>query len=49
VLTHLNKTTPQNPYLNIRVDEEIIDGHNDVFNEKVMQFIRLLIGLSTED
>ena len=49
VLTHLNKTTPRNPYLNIRVDEEIIHDHNDVFNEKVMEFIRLLIGLSTND
>jgi hypothetical protein len=49
VLTHLNKTSPQNPYLNIRVDREIIDGHNDVFNEKVMEFVRLLIELSTVD
>jgi hypothetical protein len=49
VLTHLNRTVPQNPYLNIRVDKEIIDGHNDVFNEKVMKFIRLLIELSTVD
>lgn len=47
VLTHLNKTNPQNPYLNIRVDGEIITDHNDVFNEKVMEFIRLLIELST--
>ncbi|MCK9605696.1 MAG: esterase [Methylomonas sp.] len=49
VLTHLNKTNPRNPYLNIRVDESIIADHNDVFNEKVMEFIRLLIGLSTDD
>ncbi|MDD1611560.1 MAG: esterase [Methylococcaceae bacterium] len=49
VLTHLNKTNPQNPYLNIRVEEEIIADHNDVFNEKVMEFIRLLIELSTAD
>ena len=49
VLTHLNKTNPRNPYLNIRVDESIIADHNDIFNEKVMEFIRLLIGLSTED
>jgi hypothetical protein len=49
VLTHLSKTNPQNPYLNIRVDKEIITDHNDVFNEKVMEFIRLLIMLSTSD
>lgn len=49
VLTHLSKTDPRNPYLNIRVDESIIADHNDVFNEKVMEFIRLLISLSTDD
>ena len=49
VLTHLNKTAPRNPYLNIQVDKEIIKDHNDVFNDKVMEFIRLLIGLSTND
>ncbi|MGR8931627.1 MAG: esterase [Gammaproteobacteria bacterium] len=49
VLTHLNKTAPKNPYLNIRVNKEIIGDHNDVFNEKVMAFIRLLITLSTND
>lgn len=49
ILTHLNKTNPRNPYLNIRVDESIIADHNDVFNEKVMEFIRFLIGLSTDD
>ncbi|WP_446811601.1 esterase [Methylomonas sp. 2BW1-5-20] len=49
VLTHLNNTNPQNPYLNIRVAEEIIADHNDVFNENVNEFIRQLIGLSTED
>jgi hypothetical protein len=31
VLTHLNKTEPRNPYLNIRVDKELIADHNDVF------------------
>ncbi|MGH8556787.1 MAG: esterase [Methylococcales bacterium] len=49
VLTHLNKTTPRNPYLNIRVDEEIIADHNDVFGDRVMEFLRLLIALSTND
>jgi hypothetical protein len=49
LLTHLKKTHPLNPYLNIRVDPAIISDHNDVFNEKVMEFIRLLIMLSTSD
>ncbi len=49
VLTHLGKTDPLNPYLNIRVDEELIPDHNDVFGNRVMEFIRLLIELSTSE
>ncbi|MGH8558241.1 MAG: esterase, partial [Methylococcales bacterium] len=49
VLTHLNKTDPRNPYLNIRVAKEIIADHNDVFGDQTMEFIRLLITLSTSD
>jgi hypothetical protein len=49
VLKHLNKTNPQNPYLNIRVDKAIIPDHNNVLNDKVMDFIRLLVALATED
>jgi hypothetical protein len=49
VLTHLNKTQPRNPYLNIRVDRELIANHNDVFGDRVMEFLRLLIELSTTD
>lgn len=49
VLTHLDKTEPRNPYLNIRVDKELIADHNDVFGGRVMDFLRLLIELSTTD
>lgn len=49
VLTHLDKTEPRNPYLNIRVDEELIANHNDVFGDRLMEFLRLLIELSTGD
>ncbi|CAA9891637.1 Esterase/lipase/thioesterase family lipase [Candidatus Methylobacter favarea] len=49
VLTHLDKTEPRNPYLNIRVNEELIGSHNDVFGEKIMEFLRLLIVLSTSE
>ena len=49
VLTHLNKTEPRNPYLNIKVDEELIADHNDVFGGRVMDFLRLLIELSTTE
>jgi hypothetical protein len=47
VLTHLDKTEPLNPYLNIRAGKELIPGHNDVFGDKVTEFLRLLIELST--
>ncbi|MGR9114698.1 MAG: esterase [Gammaproteobacteria bacterium] len=49
ILTHLNKTLPLNPYLNIQVSKEIISGHNDVFGEDLMEFIRRLIVLSTDE
>ncbi|MDH5377399.1 MAG: esterase [Gammaproteobacteria bacterium] len=46
ILTHLGKTHPQNPFLNIYVDSQLISGHNDVFGEDIMEFIRQLIVLS---
>lgn len=49
VLTHQGNTDPRNPYLNIRVDEELISDHNDIFGSRVMDFIRLLIELSTSE
>ncbi|MGR9086065.1 MAG: esterase [Gammaproteobacteria bacterium] len=49
VLRHLGKTDPLNPYLNIRVDDELIPDHNDVFGNRVMEFIGLLIELSTPE
>jgi hypothetical protein len=49
LLTHLNKTVPRSPYLNIRVDKELMDGHNDIFRPEVGDFIDLLIQMSTTD
>lgn len=49
ILTHLNKTEPLNPYLNVQVSKEIIANHNDVFGEDLMEFIRNLIVLSTHE
>jgi len=49
VLTHLNKTEPRNPYLNIRVDKDLIADHNDVFGGRVMDFVRLLVELSATE
>jgi hypothetical protein len=49
VLTHLGRTSPLNPYLNIRVSKELIANHNDVFGDQIMEFLRLLIVLSAAD
>lgn len=49
VLKHLGKTDPRNPYLNVRVDAALIADHNDIFGSRVMEFIRLLIELSTSE
>ncbi len=49
ILTHLQKTALLNPYLNIQVSQEIMDGHNDIFGDELMRFIRMLIISSTND
>lgn len=49
LLTHLDKTTMLNPYLNIQVNKEIIADHNDIFNEQLMEFLRMLTVLSTSE
>ena len=46
-LVSLNRTTPLNPYLNIKVDEELINDHNDIWRPQVVSFIRDLIAIST--
>lgn len=49
LLTHLKKTVPRSPYLNIRVSEELMDGHNDIFRKDIREFVELLIQMSTID
>jgi hypothetical protein len=46
-LESLNRTTPLNPYLNIRVDKELINNHNDIWRPQIVAFIRDLIAIST--
>lgn len=48
-LVSLNRTALRNPYLNVRVDERLISGHNDVFRPEIMEFLRMLIVLSTSE
>jgi len=47
LLTHLKRTEPRNPFLNIKVDKALIANHNDVFGDEILEFLRLLIVLST--
>jgi hypothetical protein len=46
-LIHFGRTTPLNPYLNIQVDEALINDHNDIWRPEVVAFIRDLIVIST--
>lgn len=46
-LIHLNHTHPLNPYLNIKVDSDLIGDHNDIWGDEVVSFLRDLIVIST--
>lgn len=46
-LIHLGTTVPNNPYLNIRVDRHLIKGHNDIWHDDIVSFLRDLIMIST--
>ncbi|MDH5611859.1 MAG: lipase [Gammaproteobacteria bacterium] len=46
-LTSLKRTNPLNPYLNIKVDKELINDHNDIWRPQIVAFIRDLIAIST--
>ena len=46
-LVHLGRTHPLNPYLNIRVDAELIPDHNEIWDDRVVNFIADLIAVST--
>jgi hypothetical protein len=46
-LQHLDRTRSLNPYLNIYVDEALIAGHNEIWGDEVVSFIRDMIMIST--
>ncbi len=46
-LENKGRTTARNPYMNIQVDEELMDGHNDIWRDEIAQFVRELITVST--
>jgi hypothetical protein len=46
-LSHLNRSSPLNPYLNIYVSGELIKNHNDIWDERIQNFLQDLITIST--
>jgi hypothetical protein len=49
-LTHLGRTHPLNPYLNIYVDGSLIKNHNDIWGKEIMGFLRdmIFIGITPD-
>ena len=45
-LKHLAITSPNNPFLNIIVDKDLIDGHNDIWRDSIIHFIQCIIKLN---
>ncbi len=46
-LTHLGRTVPRNPYLNIYVDDSLIKNHNEIWGVGIQNFISDMIVIST--
>jgi hypothetical protein len=48
VLERTESSAGRNPYLNIRVDGELIRDHNDIYDPRIASFIRQLILISSQ-
>lgn len=48
VLERTETSAGRNPYLNIRVDGELIRDHNDIYDPRIASFIRQLILISSQ-
>lgn len=46
-LHHLGRSKPLNPYLNIIVDEALINNHNDIWQKRMVAFLRDFLLIST--
>ncbi|WDE08217.1 lipase [Thalassomonas viridans] len=46
-ITSLQRTTAHNPYMNIKVDKQLMNGHNDIWGRDIVQFVSELIRMST--
>lgn len=49
VLKNTNQFHPKTPYLVIKVDEDIIPDHNDIYAKQVLNFMRRLVVISTHE
>jgi hypothetical protein len=45
-LTHLGRTHPLNPYLNIYVDGSLVKNHNDIWGKEMISFLHDLITMN---
>lgn len=48
-LVQLGRTAARNPFLNVKVDKSLIADHNDVFGDEILEFLRQLIVISTQE
>jgi len=48
VLERTESSAGHNPYLNVRVDGELIRDHNDIYDPRIASFIRQLILISSQ-
>lgn len=48
VLERTESSAGRNPYLNVRVDGELIRDHNDIYDPRIASFIRQLILISSQ-
>ena len=48
VLQRTESSAGRNPYMNIRVDGELIRDHNDIYDPRIASFIRQLILISSQ-
>ncbi|WP_281561270.1 hypothetical protein [Thalassomonas sp. RHCl1] len=46
-LSSYKRTTARNPYMNIQVSKALMDGHNDIWGQDIVQFVSELIRMST--
>jgi len=48
-LVRTKKSAGRNPYLNIRVDAELIPDHNKIYDPRIENFVRQLILIASQD